>query len=86
MKLKWTPLEMFSVGLGYVVLPAVGMTLIASSRPLTVTCPETGDTASVKLDRKRAVLSLLYDARQKVTDCSRWPERANCGRRCERSI
>jgi hypothetical protein len=36
-----------------------------------ITCPETHDTAAVDID--------LF---QRMSDCSRWPERADCDRAC----
>jgi len=48
-----------------------------------VTCPETRDPAGVEVDAARVAASAWggrLDVRLK--DCSRWPEKADCGREC----
>ena len=48
-----------------------------------VTCPETGQSATVEVDAARVAASAWGgppDVRLK--DCSRWPERATCGQDC----
>ena len=48
-----------------------------------VTCPETGQSATVEVDAARVATSAwggVPDVRLKV--CSRWPERAGCGQDC----
>jgi len=42
-----------------------------------VTCPETHETAAVKVDALHAAFSDL-----RLSNCSRWPERAGCDQRC----
>jgi hypothetical protein len=49
----------------------------------TVTCPETGQSATVEVDAVRIAASAwggVPDVRLK--DCTRWPERAKCGQDC----
>lgn len=49
----------------------------------TVTCPETGQSATVEVDAARVATSAwrgVPDVRLK--HCSRWPERATCGQDC----
>ena len=49
----------------------------------TVTCPETGESATVQVDAARVAASAwggVPDVRLK--DCSRWPEKAGCGQDC----
>lgn len=49
----------------------------------TVTCPETGQSATVEVDAARVAVSAwggVPDVRLK--ECSRWPERAGCGQDC----
>ena len=49
----------------------------------TVTCPESGQSATVEVDAARVARSAwggVPDVRLK--DCSRWPERATCGQDC----
>jgi hypothetical protein len=47
------------------------------------TCPETGKSACVKVDAADAARRSLF-GRPKIhlSDCSRWPERKNCGQEC----
>lgn len=51
--------------------------------PRTVTCPETGKPAVVKVDALHA--SLTSTVRQtdiRLADCSRWPGKKECGQEC----
>jgi hypothetical protein len=50
---------------------------------LLFTCPETGQSACVKVAAGDAARSSLV-GRPKIhlSDCSRWPERQNCGQEC----
>jgi hypothetical protein len=48
-----------------------------------VTCPETERPVGVEVDAKSAALhATLGKATFALTDCSRWPERHDCGREC----
>jgi hypothetical protein len=49
-----------------------------------VTCPETKEPARVRLNAKRAAAGELIGRTTdlELKSCSRWPERANCGREC----
>jgi len=49
-----------------------------------VECPETKRPAAVKLDVARAALNVFGDetGRLRLSDCSRWPEKAGCGQEC----
>ncbi len=52
-----------------------------------VTCPETQETAAVEVDAWRAALTaILKGGELRLEDCSRWPERENCGQECLRQI
>ncbi len=45
-----------------------------------VLCPETGGVAIIRIDALHAaVSSAVADPDLQVIDCSRWPERQNCG-------
>jgi hypothetical protein len=47
------------------------------------TCPETGKSACVKVGAGDAARSALLGRRKiHLSDCSRWPERQNCGQEC----
>ena len=49
----------------------------------TVTCPETGESATVEVDAARVAASAWAGPPDlRLKDCSRWPERAACGQDC----
>jgi hypothetical protein len=48
-----------------------------------VTCPETGKSVAVELNASRAALSGTFDdPTLRLSSCSRWPERRDCGQEC----
>jgi hypothetical protein len=48
-----------------------------------VHCPETGNLAIIRISALHAaVSSLLADPQLCVNNCSRWPQRKNCGQEC----
>ncbi len=48
-----------------------------------VRCPETRAPAAVDLDVKEALVTGLFGREHlRLSDCSRWPERAGCGQEC----
>jgi hypothetical protein len=52
-----------------------------------VTCPETRQTAAVEVNAAHAALTAaLGHTDLRLQDCSRWPERENCGQECLRQI
>src|SRR5260370_35357534 len=47
------------------------------------TCPETGKSACVKVAAADAARSALVGRpKMHLSECSRWPERQNCGQEC----
>jgi hypothetical protein len=78
--------EVVAIGLGYVVAPAILVAMADARSSRSVTCPENGQAATVRLDPKRAVLGFFTDAAPRVCGCSRWPERAGCNRVCEAEL
>ena len=49
----------------------------------SVTCPETGRSADVEVDRQFAFwMALRGQEHSRVDSCSRWPEKGNCGQEC----
>jgi hypothetical protein len=67
-----------AVGLSW-VLPAWR----AYRRRIVVTCPETGAATGVRVDAARAARSAwLGPLDLRLRSCTRWPERAGCGREC----
>lgn len=52
-----------------------------------VTCPETKKTVAVEVKAGKAALSGVFDDPQlRLSSCSRWPERQNCGQECVAQI
>ena len=48
-----------------------------------VTCPETKKPAAVDVDAGHAARGALFsEAHLRLSDCSRWPEREDCGQAC----
>jgi hypothetical protein len=54
---------------------------------MVVTCPETHELAAVTVDAPHAAFTATVDATElRLSQCSRWPERQNCGQECLRQI
>ncbi len=52
-----------------------------------VTCPETRKPAALDLDAVRGVTSRAFGKQTlRLQNCSRWPERRNCGRECLQQV
>ncbi len=52
-----------------------------------VTCPETHKTAAVELDAKDAARQAFSQKpRMELSECTRWPERKDCGQDCLNEI
>lgn len=49
-----------------------------------ITCPETGRKAGVELDA--AIGVVLSGSAPRLSSCTRWPEKQNCGQECLREI
>ena len=50
---------------------------------MVITCPENQKPAGVSVDaRHAAATGLGTEPEFRLSDCSRWPERADCGRQC----
>lgn len=55
--------------------------------PMVVTCPETHQPAAVTVDAPHAAFTAAVDATElRLSQCSRWPERQECGQECLRQI
>jgi len=52
-----------------------------------VTCPETHQTAAVELDAKGAAReAFAHKPKMQLSECTRWPDRKDCGQQCLREI
>lgn len=80
------PVAMIWVGIASAL--AVGLIISIEAyfkyrRQMLVTCPENHQRAAVRVDVMNAVKETLYGRESlRLTECSRWPERAGCGQDC----
>src|SRR6266508_5447295 len=52
-----------------------------------VTCPETGKSVAVEVKAAKAALSATFNEPElRLSSCSRWPERQDCGQECGSQI
>jgi hypothetical protein len=71
----------------YVLLRAAVGAYLKFRGTRVVTCPETKTTVALELDAGRAALTAgLHEPELRVTSCSHWPERQDCGQRCLEQI
>lgn len=71
------------VALLYVVLPIAATRFFAIKGRRVITCPETRTLEGVEVDAWRAALSAaLGGSALRLANCSRWPQRADCGQEC----
>lgn len=78
------PLIMLGVGvLAGIALMRLAALYVKYRGERVVTCPETKRTAGVELDTRHAALTgIAAHAHLRLSECSRWPERAGCGQGC----
>lgn len=59
------------------------MSVLEFKEPVTIICPETLQSAEVKIDGKHAAKTRFAGHEELViADCSRWPERRGCDQAC----
>jgi hypothetical protein len=69
------------------ILASAVMTYFKLRGTRLITCPETKKTAAVEVNARRAAFLTPTRVRDlRLKDCSRWPERKNCGQECLREI
>jgi hypothetical protein len=72
------------------VLVGLGLSIRAYARyrgKMLVTCPESGKPAAVHVNTLKAVKdNLLGRENLRLDQCSRWPERSDCGQGCLQQI
>jgi len=85
-----TILLIFAIAFVLSWVPALVLYLVARRRESgdrVTTCPETRKTAVVRLDAGHAAWTDLRGEKElRLESCSRWPERADCGRECLREV
>lgn len=83
--LFWVLLGTIAVGGVYVLYRLYGSarTYLKFRGKRLVTCPETHLTAAVELDAKQAAREAFSQKpRMQLSECTRWPERKDCGQEC----
>ncbi len=71
----------------YLALRALGSSYLKFRGTRVITCPETKEPAAVKLDALRATaMEALGAPELRLRECTRWPERRNCGQECLQEI
>lgn len=69
--------------LAAIVLWRLGSAWLKYRGKRVITCPENHQPAGVSLDARHAAASALRGERElRLTQCSRWPERGDCGQDC----
>lgn len=75
-----------AVGGLYALLPVIAEVYFRFRGPRSVSCPETGTTATVEVNAGQAALSALVGPPvPSVRQCSLWPERHACAEACMQS-
>jgi len=77
-----------TAGVCVLSLLAIGVQAYRKFRgPMIITCPETHAPAAVAVDSMHAAMTAAVDATElRLKQCSRWPERQDCGQECLRQI
>ena len=71
-----------ALGLSFWLIDA-GRVFLRHRGQMLFTCPETGKAAAVRIAAGDAATSALLGRRNvHLRDCSRWPERKDCGQEC----
>lgn len=75
-------------GIGHMTfaLFRAGDAMNSAAKPLTVLCPDTGESATVRVDTRSAVWSALTPTRANVVACSRYRGEPRCNHDCERDL
>ena len=80
-----------AVVLGLVALALLARAALRAYRKFggtrLITCPDNERAEAVELDARAAVLAELRGRTElRIRDCSRWPEKSDCGRECLEQI
>lgn len=77
----------FLLGLLYTVIRFSLGAYLKYACTRVITCPETQKPAAVRVDSGHAAFTgILGDPDLRLKECSRWPERKDCGQECLRQI
>ncbi len=76
-------LILVAAGIAILVLRRLFSGFLRFGGTRVVTCPENKQTVAVELDRVHATLTGVGGKPElRLTECTRWPERAGCGQMC----
>lgn len=71
------------LGVCFLLLSSAAAAYLKFRGTRLVTCPETKEPAAVEVDAKYAAFTAPIGERGlRLKDCSRWPERQDCGQQC----
>jgi hypothetical protein len=71
----------------YWIWRTAGSAYLKFRGPSVITCPENRQPAGVNVDARHAAATAVSGRPDlRLSTCSRWPERADCGRECLRQI
>jgi hypothetical protein len=75
------------VGILYIFIKVFGGTYLKFRGTRVVTCPETQKPVAVEVNAKDAAIAVtLGHPAIHLRECTRWPERQNCGQECLKQI
>lgn len=78
---------LLSAGIILVMIPVVLETYAEMKDPRGVDCPQTGVTATIRINAMKAAAGAAVGVRRlEVVSCSRWPAQRFCDRACLRRI
>ena len=81
--MTYVALAVVAVGAVYVLFPTIVGAYLRLRGKRVVQCPETRRPAGVEVDAGRAAIASAFgEPRLRLRDCTRWPERADCGQQC----
>jgi hypothetical protein len=66
----------------FIVITPILRSYLRNRGTRLVTCPETKKPAAVEADSLLAAFSDSSSKRLRLKECSRWPERSDCGQEC----
>ena len=85
-----TVLLIFAIAFVLSWIPVLVLYLVGRRRESgdrVITCPESKKTAVVRVDAGHAARTDIRGEKElRLDSCSRWPERADCGRECLREV
>ena len=67
----------------YFTVPYIVGTYVRYRGTMVITCPETRKPAAVEVDTSHAALTAAFvEPDLRLKNCTRWPEKKDCGQEC----